>query len=96
MEWILLWVVMAFVVAIVAGSKGRNGFGWFIYGFLIWPVALVHAICISTTLEHARYKAAADGLVACPHCAEMIRREAKVCRFCNRDVRAAEASHAAT
>ena len=25
-------------------------------------------------------------LVACPHCAEMIQKSAKVCRFCKRDI----------
>lgn len=34
------------------------------------------------------------GLVSCPHCAEKIRPQAKVCRFCQRDVPAVPASAA--
>lgn len=44
MEFFFFWLVMAGVVAIIAGSKGFNAFGWFCYGFVIWPIALVHAL----------------------------------------------------
>ncbi len=44
MDWLIGWLTLAGVVAIVAGSKGFNWFGWFLYGLLIWPIALVHAI----------------------------------------------------
>lgn len=46
MGWVLLWVMMGVVVAIVANSKGRNPIPWFFYGALIWPVALTHAIVL--------------------------------------------------
>lgn len=39
---VVFWIVMALVVAVIAGTKGRNGFGWFFYGLAIWPVALAH------------------------------------------------------
>ena len=34
------------------------------------------------------------GLVPCPHCAEKIRREAKICRFCQRDLPAPQTREA--
>lgn len=30
MEIVLFWVGLAVVVAIIAGSRGRSGFGWFL------------------------------------------------------------------
>ena len=47
MEILLIWVVMAIIVGMVAGSKGKSGGLWFLYGLLIWPIALTHALLIS-------------------------------------------------
>lgn len=44
--WIVLWLVMATIVAMVARSKGRPWPLWFIYGFALWPVALAHALLL--------------------------------------------------
>jgi len=49
MEIVFFWVVMALICAMIAGSKqgGGVGFGFFFYGLLLWPVALVHALLLS-------------------------------------------------
>ncbi len=44
MGWVILWLVMGGVVAIIANSKGKNAVAWFIYGALIWPIALTHIL----------------------------------------------------
>lgn len=93
MELLVLWVVMGVVVGIVAASKGRNFLLWAIYGFLIWPVALVHAIVLAKTAQQQASDAlqAQIGMVqagshkACPKCAEMVKAAATVCRFCGHD-----------
>ena len=92
MEWLLFWIVMAFIVAIVGASKGRNGALWFLYGFLIWPVALIHGLCLSKTREAELEDAADAGRRPCPKCAELILREATICRFCGSDVTPAAAA----
>jgi len=84
MGWIALWLVMAVVVAIVAGSKGRNPFAWGLYGFLVWPIALVH-ILVTPSGPGAHDPAARR--TACPHCAEEILEDALVCKHCGRDVK---------
>lgn len=87
MEFLILWLILGVVVGLIANSKGRSGFGWFLYGFLIWPVALVHILVAKpeTKIVEARQVAAGDAR-KCPHCAEIIKAEAKVCRFCGREV----------
>lgn len=87
MELFIFWLVMAGVVAIIASSKGRGGFGWFLYGLLLWPIALVHILVQRTDTAVADRRASRDpDLRKCPRCAEFIRREARVCRFCNTEL----------
>jgi hypothetical protein len=40
----VIWSVMGFVVACVAHEKGFWVAGWCVYGILLWPIALVHAL----------------------------------------------------
>lgn len=44
MEWLFFWLMMGGVVAIIANSKGKNPFLWFLYGAMIWPIALTHIL----------------------------------------------------
>ena len=46
MEWVIFWLIMAVIVGMVANSKGRSFFLWFLYGLLIWPIGLTHAILL--------------------------------------------------
>lgn len=88
MEIFFLWLVLAIIPAIIASSKGRSGFAWFLYGALIWPIALVHAIVIRPNLETVERRALEGGdVVKCHYCAELVRSEARICKHCGRDPR---------
>ncbi|WP_268894533.1 hypothetical protein [Rhodovarius lipocyclicus] len=39
---------MATIVAIIANSKGESAVAWWFYGFMIWPIALVHILVKET------------------------------------------------
>ena len=84
------WLIMGIVVAILAASKGRGWPLWLLYGFVIWPVALVHALVMAPTPEAREERARRQGLVKCPHCAEMIEPDARVCPHCQRDLSPAD------
>jgi hypothetical protein len=45
--WLVFaWAGFALAVAVIAGQKGRSPLPWFLYGFAIWPVALIHALAL--------------------------------------------------
>jgi hypothetical protein len=56
----IFFLIMAVIVAMVANSKGRYAFGWFFYGLLIWPIALVHALLLKR-VEPQRIQTEGDG-----------------------------------
>ena len=85
MELFILWIVMAAICAMIAHSKGRSGVGFFFYGLLIWPIALVHAL-LSARREPSLRDHVEAGRFPCPFCAEYTKRAAQVCPHCHRDL----------
>jgi hypothetical protein len=83
MLFVVIWVVMAFVIAAIATERGRSPVSWFLYGFLLWPVALIHLLALPRVEGNVEQRQVESGeRVRCPNCAELIRPEAKICRFC--------------
>ncbi len=81
-EWILIPAFfLGLIPAAIASSKDRSFVLWWIYGFFLFLIALIHAILIKKP----------DGsgpLRECPFCAELIKPKATVCRFCHKTVEA--------
>ncbi len=74
-EFFLGSFILAFIPAIIAESKGRESVLWFIYALFLWPIALVHILVVTPANREA-----------CPHCAEQISKDAKVCPNCGNNL----------
>ncbi len=86
MEFLWLWIIMGIVVGIIAGGKGHSFFAWGFYGLVIWPIALVHILVTKPNAERVEAKAVGSGShKKCPACAEMVKAEARICRFCRHE-----------
>ena len=79
---IIVWLAMAVIVTVLATRKGRNGFLWFVYGILLWPVALIHILIADSAVERDRKRALMEGKMPCPSCKQMIMQGAMKCPFC--------------
>lgn len=90
MEVLLFFAVIGVIPAVIANRKGKDFFPWWIYGTLLFPIALIHAIAAKTYHRGIELHQASEGMRKCPQCAEMVKAEAKICRYCQRDLPAVE------
>ena len=87
MIYIVIWLLCGVLAATIYSRKGRSGAAAFIVGLLLGPIGVLLAAISSTDGAALEQKQLATGqLKKCPHCGEMIRPEATVCRFCHRDL----------
>ncbi|WP_373991610.1 hypothetical protein [Duganella sp. BuS-21] len=87
----LLLPFLALIPAFIASSKGRSFFLWWLYGMALLIFALPHSLLVSTNVKVLEKKSIEDGSMRqCPSCAELVKVEAVVCRFCQRDLPAVE------
>ncbi len=79
--------LLALIPANIAKSKGRSLGLWWFYGWMLFPVALIHALLLPANDSLAEAQAVSNGESRkCPQCAELIKSDAKVCRFCGYDL----------
>ena len=82
-----IWLLCGITAAVIYQRKGRSGLAAFVVGVLLGPIGVLLALLTSTDQKAVEKKQLASGeMKKCPHCAELIKNDAKVCRFCGRDV----------
>ena len=82
----ILWLVLGVIPAFIAQSKGRGFIKWYIYGVLLFIIALIHSIVISKSPEAIKKEQLAQGYIDCPYCKEPVKQGAIVCPHCRKDL----------
>ena len=71
-------MLIGLIPAAIASSKGRSFLLWWLYGSLIFIVAIIHALIMKPVESEV-------GGRNCPFCAERIKAEAIICKHCGRE-----------
>ena len=77
----VVFILLALWIGKKAQEKGYSRVGFTIFALFFPVISLIVVLVIQPT-QTAQVK----GLAKCPHCAEAIQPDAKVCKHCGRDV----------
>lgn len=78
----LVLAIIACIPAAIAYHKGRSFIGWWVFGVLLWIVAIIASCVISKDEDAIAMREGKNR--RCPYCSEWIRKEAIICKYCNK------------
>jgi len=82
-----VWLFCIILTPIIADSKGKSSLGFFLFALIFGPIALVWVLVAPANEDGIeKNKLMSNEAKKCPHCAELIKPEAKLCRFCGKSL----------
>lgn len=77
--WLIVWLGLAIAGAMIASSRNRDAFVWFVVCACLPLIGLILVLAMPAYVDQKTLR-------TCPHCAEKVLKEAKVCKHCSRDL----------
>jgi zinc-ribbon domain len=78
---LFFWFAFTLIVAIAAHKRNRSGFGWFLLSAVVSPLVAGLAL-----VAVGRHDGPSSTMRKCPACAELVKREANICKHCGSEL----------
>ena len=82
MEVLIVWLVGSLIVGVLATSRNRSGFAWFVLSMVLSPLLMGLLVAVLPRGDAGRQAYTADSHRNCPECREVVRSDARLCKHC--------------
>ncbi|MCE7547267.1 zinc ribbon domain-containing protein [Klebsiella michiganensis] len=87
MSILVIAALLGLIPAFIAQSKGRSFGAWWLYGFLLFIIAIIHVLLVKPRNTVGTVASdSIDPMRDCPYCAEPVKYQATKCKHCGSEI----------